>query len=103
MVNQAQAAFPLEPLRLGDGEFAVSGEDWDTQMLESNECVAVWKKKGNPRLPKELKCDLLDEDVPRRDREERFWEKTFDVYYNGRLTGTCEKENKECSIGIPVY
>jgi hypothetical protein len=102
VVNQALEAFPLGPLRLGDGGFAVSGVDWGVEMLESNGCVAVWKEKGNPRLPKELKCDLFDENVPRREREERFWEKAFGIYYDEKLVDTCEKDQERCSISIPV-
>ncbi len=102
VVNQAEEAFPLRPLRLGDGEFAVNGVDWDVEMLESNGCVAVWKEKGSPRLPKELKCDLFDENVPRREKEERFWEKAFGIYYDEKLIGICEKDQERCTVSTPA-
>jgi len=102
VANQSPETFPLETLRLGDGEFAVSGPDWGIATLASNGCVAVWEEKGDPKLPKEFKCDLDDEQVPRRDGAERFWEKMFNVYYDGKLVGICEKNQEQCAVKSPA-
>jgi serine/threonine-protein kinase len=102
VANQAPEAFPLETLRLGDGEIAVSGPDWGVATLGSDGCVAVWEDKGDPKLPKGFKCDLDDEQVPRRDGAERFWEKMFNVYVDGKLVGICEKDRERCAVKSPA-
>ena len=102
VVNWTTEAVPLAPLRLGDDEGAVTGTDWVVAMLEKDACVAIWKDKGEPRLPDGLTCNQVGEDLTRRDKKEQFWKSLFNIYYNGQVVGACEKERKECVFNIPI-
>ena len=99
VINQSTEAFPLEPLRLGDGDGAIDGEDWDVDTLQNGECVTAWKDSGNPRPPRGVKCNEVGARLT-RDGPDRFWKSAFNVYYAGELIATCARE--ECSISILV-
>jgi len=99
VVNQTRVAFPLEPLRLGDGDGAIDGEDWDVDTLQNGECVTAWKDSGNPRPPRGVKCNEVGARLT-RDGPNRFWQSAFNIYYAGELIATCARE--ECSISILV-
>jgi serine/threonine protein kinase len=101
VVNQTTEAFPLALLRLGDGEGAINGTDWGVDMLERGACVAAWKDKGKPRPPDGLTCDQVGESLTRGGGD-LFWKEAFNVYYDERPVGICEKDQKECSINIPT-
>jgi serine/threonine protein kinase len=102
IVNWTTEALPLAPLRLGNDKGAVDGTEWGMAMLEKDVCVAVWKDKGEPRPPDGLICNQVGENLPRRDKEEVFWKSAFDVYYDGEMIGTCEKEQKKCIVHFPL-
>lgn len=99
VVNLAAEAFPLEPLRLGDGAGAIDGAEWGIAALEQDDCVTAWKDSGNPRPPRGLKCNQVGERLT-RDGPDRFWKSAFNVYYAGELVDTCAQE--ECTIRIPI-
>jgi hypothetical protein len=101
VVNWAAEAFPLAPLRLGDGTGAINGTDWGIELLGSSACVAAWRDKGEPRPPRGQTCDPIGERLTRGGRD-LFWKETFDVYYGEEWVGICEKEQQECSISIPT-
>lgn len=97
VVNQSTEAFPLEPLRLGDGDGAIDGEDWDIDTLQNGECVTAWKDSGNPRPPRGVNCNQVGERLT-RDGSARFWKDAFNVYYAGELIATCTSD--ECPVRI---
>lgn len=101
VVNLRTEAFPLEPLRLGDGESAINGIDWDIALLEDGSCVTVWKDEGNPRPPEGLTCSEVGERLTRR-KPDRFWREAFNVYYEEELINTCEKEQENCFVTVPI-
>jgi hypothetical protein len=78
---------------------AVDGAEWGIGTLGSDECVAIWKDKGDFKSPKGLKCERKG-DLPRREKKEQFWKETFDVHYHGALIATCEKEQEQCSLRV---
>jgi serine/threonine protein kinase len=97
VVNQGDGAFPLAPLRLGEGEGAISGAEWDVEALEPGQCVAAWKDGGNPQLP-DVECELLGARLT-RDGPKRFWKSAFKVFYGQRAEFVCGSER--CPITIP--
>ena len=102
VTNQGSLVVPVEHYRLGDGEAAVWGEDWDVEELRQDDCVAVWKEKGDPKFPPGFKCSLVDANVPRRDGEDRFWQDAFGVYVDGVQVGVCQEQQTECFVHVPV-
>jgi hypothetical protein len=99
VVNRGAEPFPLLPLGLGHG--AIQGWEWNVELLEPGECVAVWKEKGKPRPPAELVCSVVG-DVVRREGDVHFWHGAFEVTYAGRVVGACEREQEECPITVQV-
>ncbi len=97
VVNQTAEAFPLGPLRLGDGAGAINGPEWEIELLESGACVAAWKDSGNPKPPK-VECVEVGKHLTRPD-EEIFWQDEFNIYYNEQLVGICDRN--QCSVSIP--
>jgi serine/threonine protein kinase len=97
VVNQGDGAFPLAPLRLGEGEGTISGTEWGVDALEPGQCVAAWKDGGNPELP-DVECELLGADLT-RDGPRRFWKSTFKVFYGQRAEFVCNSER--CLMTIP--
>ncbi len=96
VINASEKAFPLEPLRLGDSNGAISGTEWGIAMLESAACVAIWKDSGNPQSPSST-CNQVGQRVT-RDGPNRFWKSSFNAYYNDRQVGTCNPGS--CSLTI---
>jgi hypothetical protein len=101
VVNQTAAAFPLAPLSLGNDEGAIDGVEWGIEVLESGECVTVWKDAGNPEPPEGLECERVGERLVRGGRD-IFWKGAFNVDYDGQRIGTCAAKPKECSVSIPM-
>lgn len=101
VVNQTTVAFPLAPLRLGDGRGAINGTDWGIDMLENGACVTAWKDKRKPRPPDGLTCNQVGESLTRGGRD-LFWREAFDVYYSNEDIDTCEKNQEQCYISIPI-
>ncbi len=102
LANHGEEVLPLAPLRLGDGDAAVQGQEWDVATLGRDDCVAVWREKGDPKFPAGFRCNRVDEHLPRLEGEEQFWRGTFVVYYAGVSVGTCEKEQIECFVNVPI-
>jgi serine/threonine protein kinase len=100
VLNLSPRDFALAPLQLGDGTGQVSGADWGKPTLGNGECVTVWKDDGDPHPPERVMCKPIGEPLT-RGKGDRFWKSTFDVYYDGSLIGTCEKDHKHCFVHIP--
>jgi hypothetical protein len=86
----------LAPLVLGDGDGAISGSEWEKDTLGSGQCVTAWKE-GDAEEP-DVDCATVGRKI-KRSGSERFWGDDFNVYYNGALIGTCDKD--KCSFRIP--
>ena len=54
LVNQTADAFPLAPLRLGQGRGAIEGAEWGIEQIASEECVSAWKNERVRDLPQGL-------------------------------------------------
>jgi hypothetical protein len=98
VVNESARAFPLEALRLGDGEGAINGREWDIDTLEPGECVTAWKKGGKPQPPN-ISCTRVGKRLIRSGAQ-RFWTSAFKVYYLGEQAGNCA--DAQCTITIVV-
>lgn len=101
VVNKTGEAFPLAPLRLGDGKNAIDGTDWEIDELQNEACVTAWKDTGKPQPPEGITCDQVGKSLICGKRE-RFWKESFNVYYEKELIGTCKKDQTQCPISIPV-
>jgi hypothetical protein len=97
VINQSTRAFPLVPLRLGEGDGAINGAEWGVLLLLPGECVTAWKDGGKPKAP-DVACHEVGPRVVREPRE-RFWKSTFGVYYNEAWIANCDSEY--CAFRIP--
>jgi serine/threonine protein kinase len=95
--NMGQDDLPLEFLQLGVGEGHIEGEEWQVDMLETGQCVTVWKEEGNPDPPKNIECDIVGERL-KRSSPERFWKDEFKVFYKGELVGSCKPSKNTCEL-----
>jgi hypothetical protein len=100
VLNLSPLDLALSPLQLGDDASQVSGTDWDEPTLGNGECVTVWKDDGDPHPPEGVVCKSVGERLT-RGKGDCFWKSTFDVYYDGGLIGTCQKDRKHCFVHIP--
>ena len=79
--------FPISRLAMqGDGE--VSGGEWGVDFLANNECVAVWKDRGNARAANSS-CTLVGNRVE-RGGSDRFWKSDFAVLFDSIEIATCD-------------
>jgi hypothetical protein len=96
VVNESARAFPLEALRLGDGEGAINGREWGIATLEPGKCVTAWRKGGKPQPPN-ISCTQVGKRLT-RSGDQRFWTSAFKVYYLGEQVGDCV--DAQCTITI---
>jgi hypothetical protein len=97
VVSLSEEAFPLGPLRLGSGNEAIQGTEWNLGQLAPGDCVTAWKNGGNPRPP-DVDCSQVGVQVIRQGPD-RFWKNQFDVFYDGKQVGVCNPQN-QCVIEI---
>jgi serine/threonine protein kinase len=100
VINLGARPFPLPLLELKNEEGEVSGEEWEVDFLEQEECAAVWKEEGRPRFPQDLECELVGKRLERKGQE-KFWTEEFDVYFMGEKIAECDTTERECRIQLP--
>jgi hypothetical protein len=103
--NISAEALPLNPLRLGDGDAAILGDEWIIPQLEVLACVAAWKEGGNPKAPEGVDCTPVDPVGARVTREGkvRFWKDAFKVYYNNQEVGECTWDSPgSCVVSFSI-
>ena len=98
VANESAQAFPLDALRLGDGDGAINGREWGLDTLAPGACVTAWKNGGKPQPPK-IACTQVGKRLTRSGAQ-RFWESAFKVYYQGEQVGKCADDR--CTITIVV-
>jgi hypothetical protein len=99
IVNVGSNAVDLEELQLGDGRGEIDGDEWDISNLGPGQCVTVWKEQGNPEPPR-VQCQEVGDRVYRQARE-LFWDREYEVYYNGDRLATCERR-EDCLVELPA-
>jgi hypothetical protein len=97
VVNQGDRAFPLAPLRLGEGDGAINGAEWGIETLGPGQCVTAWKDTGKKQKAPDVECELVGQRLTREGRE-RFWKSSFDVFYGGISQRRCDSDR--CTITI---
>lgn len=100
LVNVGDAPFPLAPLRLGDGEGAISGADWETDLLQRGSCVTAWQDE-NAVTPANVTCVEVGGRLE-RGGDGRFWNEDFTVYYSNQPIGICPQDFSECLVTVTV-
>ena len=98
VANESAQAFPLDALRLGDGDGAINGREWGLDTLAPGACVTAWKNGGKPQPPK-IACTQVGKRLTRNGAQ-RFWKSAFKVYYRGEQVGNCA--DAQCTITIVV-
>jgi serine/threonine protein kinase len=96
LVNEGDEGFPLALLRLANDKGSVDGADWGIAVLGSEQCVAVWVDKKDPKPPGGTDCEPSGARlvVPKS-----FWRSNFAVYYGDQEIASCG--GKECAIQSP--
>lgn len=97
VINKGTKDLPLGLMRFGEKINGLSGEDWKIEFLHTDECVAVWKKEGNPKAPSGLRCDLVGKRLE-RSGSGKFWTSDFKVYFKEQPVGECKNEDNTCDI-----
>ncbi|MCB0164772.1 MAG: serine/threonine protein kinase [Anaerolineae bacterium] len=99
LVNQSDRPFPLGPLQMASSDRLLNFSDVGLATLASGECISAWKDKGKPKAP-----DVTCNEVGRVSvgNKNRFWEKSFEIYYGGQRLNTCEEKQDRCQVSIPV-
>jgi serine/threonine protein kinase len=97
--NIGQDDLRLEFLQLGLGEGRIEGEEWQVDLLETGQCVTVWKEEGNPEPPKNIECEIVGERL-KRSSPERFWKDEFKVFYKEELVGSCKPNKNICELNF---
>ena len=101
LINQSDAGFPLEDIVFRGGDSELVGEEWEISNLRTEQCVTVWKQEGNPKAPQGVECEIVGERLERSGKE-KFWDSDFEVYYQDRLVGDCEKGQTRCELEISI-
>lgn len=104
--TSAGVRFPLPLLRLGEGNRALNGSEWELNNLAAGECVLVRQTSNDdeddsPNLPNDLDCNLVG---PRLQRggPNRFWRNDFNIYYDDELIGRCPDNEEICQVVITI-
>jgi len=101
VINEGPIDLPFHAVRLENDRGNVTGSDWDVVTLEDGNCVAIWKKEGNPSPPGGISCNEEGRHLERSGGE-KFWVETFEVFYNDRLLGTCEVGQDVCGFEFAI-
>lgn len=101
LINQGPADLLLSPLQLGNTPSKVLGSEWGVDRLLPGQCVAVWKDYGKSKAPKGVDCEELGEHLQRPGKD-RFWETSFNVYYQDKFVGSCKDKAKVCDVQFPA-
>jgi hypothetical protein len=102
LVNQGLLPLPLEPLELwdeDDDEEELLGNEFEWEILEPGQCLAVWERNSRPRLPDDLKCEPVGKPALRQGGE-RFWLRDMHVYYDQEMLAECPLAEERCEIVI---
>jgi serine/threonine protein kinase len=100
LVNVGDAPFPLAPLRLGDGDGAISGSDWEAGLLQRGSCVTAWQDEA-ATTPTTVTCVEVGGRLERSNGD-RFWDEDFTVYYSNQPIGVCPQDFPECLVTVTV-
>jgi hypothetical protein len=98
VINQATRSLPLAPLQLGKGRGSIGGNEWQLDQLDGGACV-IAQQGEDGGLPAGVNCQVEGQTV-RRQGKQRFWQATFEIYYQDADVGTCQNNASECSVTI---
>lgn len=101
LVNLGVLPLPVAPLRFGENNRAISGEEWDLDELQPGQCIAAWSDGRNPPIPRGLECERVGDDV-RRTGNRRFWTRSYNVFYNDQRIAECDTRDEPCIFQISV-
>jgi hypothetical protein len=108
VINQGTVDLQLALIRFGnngdddDDDRQLSGDEWGIDVLRPGQCVTVWKEEGSPRAPEGIECEIVGERLERSGRD-KFWENTFDVYYDDSRVGECNRGDDSCEITFEFF
>jgi serine/threonine protein kinase len=91
VINQGTTDIPLTLIRFGNKDGEVIGEQWGVDVLHPGQCAGVWKKEGNPEVPKEIQCESVGEQLVIS--EKKFWNSNLEVYFKDLSVGVCDKKD----------
>jgi serine/threonine protein kinase len=101
LINTGTLDISLRSIHIGEKRDSIEGKEWEITRLRPDECVAAWKKEGNPLAPKGLKCELTGKRVE-LSGPKKIWTSDFKLYFEDKAVGTCQKNKDTCIFTIPV-
>ncbi|MCB0212827.1 MAG: serine/threonine protein kinase, partial [Anaerolineae bacterium] len=99
IINRSDQPLPLGPLQMSRDDRMFSFNTIGVATLKSGECLSAWKEKGKPKAP-DISCNEVGRVSV--DNKNRFWEKSFDIFYGGEWLYTCGEKEDSCQVSIPV-
>ena len=97
IVNLGDIALPLGFLQLSGEKGSLAGPEWGVESLAPGQCVSVWKSEGQPAAPAGMDCEMVGERLERKGPE-KFWDKSFQVFYQGLPVGQCFGKSQPCML-----
>jgi serine/threonine protein kinase len=102
VINQGTAGLPLALLRLGNGKDELTGDQWETKILNPGQCVFVSKKEGHKGAsPQGMQCQLVGK-ILERGGASKFWNSAFDIYFQDVLVDSCNLEESSCTLQFSI-
>jgi len=98
ITNQSDQPLLLAALTVGDGDDAISGDEWGLAQLESGACVTAWKDDKTAKREGDAGLTCIAGERLVRSGKARFWHEAFNIYYNGEVIGRCEQAATLCVV-----
>lgn len=92
--------FPLALLQFDSRGETFDGAAWEVEGLAQGECAALWRDRIFEEAPDELECNLVGEPL-RLNAPDDYWNRPFDVVFDGEKIETCNPNRGPCEVEIP--
>ena len=103
LINTGPDGFVLGPLMMGHGANRVVGAEWGVEVLDSGQCVVIWKDNRKPKEAEKLECELVGKQLE-TENGALFGDDEVEIYYNDIYIITCKAVKKadqdECEFQI---
>jgi serine/threonine protein kinase len=99
VINTGADGFVLGPLLLGNGSNQIVGAEWGVQVLDSSQCVVIWRANKKQKESEGPECELVGKQLESKSAA-LFGDDELEIYYNNIYISTCEADDQECEFQI---